>query len=487
MIAMPPRAPLVLIALFAAIAPMQGVILFGTGDSTANTSPPTGALTNSGWQYEGQFGAFLGTVIGANYFVTAKHIGGSVGDNFIFNNVAYSTTSVFPDPTSDLQIWQVSGTFPIHAPLYAGSPGGEVNLGLTAFGRGTQRGNAVLVGNDSHGGGWIWGTSDGVQRWGTNIVQSIATDPNYGPLLRATFDSSGGTDEAHFSAGDSGGAVFIFNAAMNRWELAGINLAVDGPFSFSASGANAFDAAMFDTTGLFVQGDSGTWIAAPNPSAFYSTEIAAHRRWIESILMQLVSAVSRKTHGSAGTFDVNLPSNGRPEIECRSGGPTGNYTIVFTFTNNVTVPAASVTSGSGTVSSFSASGKIVTVNLSGVTNQQTITVALSSVNDGTNVSDVEAVMSLLIGDTNPDRFVDAIDTSQTKSQSGKALTASNCREDVNVDGFIDSVDTAFVKSKSGGGLPSSAAPKSVSINPLESPNSVSKKTRLFIRRNLQGQ
>ena len=38
-------------------------------------------------------------------------------------------------------------------------------------------------------------------------------------------------------------------------------------------------------------------------------------------------------------------------------------------------------------------------------------------------------MSVLLGDTNADRFVDSVDTSQTKSQSGNAVGASNCRED----------------------------------------------------------
>src|SRR5580693_5424744 len=85
------------------------VILYGTGDPSANTTAPTGTLAGSGWQYEGQFGSFLGTIIASNYFVTAKHIGGNVGQSFIFNGATYTTTAVFPDPSSDLQIWQVSG------------------------------------------------------------------------------------------------------------------------------------------------------------------------------------------------------------------------------------------------------------------------------------------------------------------------------------------------------------------------------------------
>ena len=62
-------------------------------------------------------------------------------------------------------------------------------------------------------------------------------------------------------------------------------------------------------------------------------------------------------------------------------------------------------------------------------------------------------MGVLAGDTNIDRFTDAVDVSEIKSQSGKALTISNFREDVNADGFIDAVDTALAKSKSGTAVP----------------------------------
>jgi Dockerin type I domain len=330
-------------------------------------------------------------------------------------------------------------------------------LFLTVFGRGTQRGNSVFVGSDSHLGGWRWGASDAVQRWGTNIVGSITNDPTYGALLRVPFNNNGGLDEAHLSVGDSGGAVFVYDMTANQWELAGINLAVDGPFSTSSNGANSFNAAMFDTTGLFVDGGGGNWIAAQNPSGFYATEIAAHRQFIESTVMQAMHVVSRKTHGNAGTFDVDLPLSGKPGIECRSGGPTNDYLLVFTFARNVSVQNATVTAGAGSATNFTVVGNIVTVSLTGVTNVQTITVKLTAVSDATNTSDVEASMSVLIGDTNGDGFVDAVDTSQVKSQSGNAVGALNCREDVNADGFIDSVDTSLVKSKSGTTLSASGA------------------------------
>lgn len=265
------------------VSNLHAVILFGTADPNANTTAPTGNLAGSGWQYEGLFDGFLGTAIAPNYFITAKHIGGSVGDTFTLDNVAYTTTAVFGDPSSDLQIWKVSEVLSTYAPLYSSAPGSEVNQSLVVFGRGTQRGDPVSVGSDSHLGGWLWGTADQRERWGTNAVGSIEVDPSYGPLLRAPFDSNAGANEAHLSSGDSGGGVFIFNTSTQQWELAGVNLAVDGPFSRSNTGSNPFNAAMFDTTGLYEQDDKGAWVAARNPSGFYATEIAAHTGFIDSV------------------------------------------------------------------------------------------------------------------------------------------------------------------------------------------------------------
>jgi hypothetical protein len=89
---------------------------------------------------------------------------------------------------------------------------------------------------------------------------------------------------------------------------------------------------------------------------------------------------------------------------------------------------------------------------------QHVTVSLTGVTDvNANVGNFSATMGVLVGDTNADSFVDAIDVSQTKSQSGNAVSNSNFREDVNVDGFIDAIDVSLVKSKSGTVLSSSSS------------------------------
>jgi len=172
--------------------------------------------------------------------------------------------------------------------------------------------------------------------------------------------------------------------------------------------------------------------------------------------VQLTDAVSRKTHGAAGTFDVELPLTGSVGIECRSGGGAGNHTFVFTFTNNVVSGNAAVTSGTGTVSGPPTfSGNTMTVNLTGVTDIQQITVTLSNVTDCFNsiLPNTPVSAGMLIGDTTGNRTVDASDVAQVKSQSGSPVTSANFREDLNVDGLINASDIGFVKSRVGDGLP----------------------------------
>jgi hypothetical protein len=165
------------------------------------------------------------------------------------------------------------------------------------------------------------------------------------------------------------------------------------------------------------------------------------------------SAFSRKTHGAAGTFDIPLPLTGNVGIECRSGGATNNYQMIVNFATTVTVGGAAVTSGTGSMSSFNVSGSQVTVNLTGVTNVQRITVTLFNVNDGTHMSNVPVSMGVLVGDVNGNAVVNASDVSLTKSQVGQVVSSSNFREDVNANGLINSVDVALVKAKVGTALP----------------------------------
>jgi hypothetical protein len=163
-----------------------------------------------------------------------------------------------------------------------------------------------------------------------------------------------------------------------------------------------------------------------------------------------IGAVSRKTHGTVGDFDVDLPLSGPEGIECRTGGANGDYKVLVTFPGPVTVASATCGAQPATTS---VNGSVVTVNCTGLTSPQDTTINLVNVNDGATAGNVSIKMGVLTGDTNADRAVNSGDISQTKSQSGKAVTGSNFREDLNVDGDINSGDISVVKSKSGTGLP----------------------------------
>ena len=294
----------------------NGVMFYSTGDPSYNTTAPEGSLANSGWQFQGEWGRFLGTVIAPKYFVTASHIGGVVGDKFKLGGVEYTTTATFVDVDSDLRIWRIAESFPFFASLC--TDGDEVGRALVVFGRGTQRGGRVEVegttGNQTKG--WFWGASDGAQRWGENRVESVVDGDAFpatpdgdtnrvGELLMAGFDAEGGPNEAHLSSGDSGGAVFLQDGP--TWRLAGINYSVDGPYNTTDTG-KGFQAVLFDEGSLY-KGGEGEWeltpeLPSPQPGAFYATRIFSHLEWINSVL---ASPIAEEDPALQVTADISAP------------------------------------------------------------------------------------------------------------------------------------------------------------------------------------
>ena len=200
------------VALLFSVQSASAVLFQETADPTHNTAAPTGELAGSGWQWTGFWGGVTGTTISPNQFITAKHVGGSIGQTFNFDGVSYRTTGV--TTSGDLAVWTVDGIFGRYAPILAEAP--AAGTGAVIMGRGTQRGAEIW--KDGELAGWTWGTADGVLRWGVNTVDVT------GRLIRFTFDA---TTDASISAGDSGGGVFVQDGGI--WKLAGINYGVTKP------------------------------------------------------------------------------------------------------------------------------------------------------------------------------------------------------------------------------------------------------------------
>jgi hypothetical protein len=171
----------------------------------------------------------------------------------------------------------------------------------------------------------------------------------------------------------------------------------------------------------------------------------------------LPTVVSRKAHGAAGTYDIDLPLTGVAGIECRSGGSNGDYALVFTFADRlVSVGGAGVTSGTGSVANSgidSSDPRHYLVNLTNVSNAQTITVTLFGVNDGTNTGEVAVEMGLLIGDVNASGRVDAADVSLVRQQALQPVTSSDFRADINATGRIDAADVSVARQQTLTSLP----------------------------------
>jgi len=295
-------SPAIIILTFASAVrlPSLAVLFYETADHSHNVTAPSGALKDSGWQYQGYFGSFLGTMISPSHFITARHIpvsgtfvhdalfSGDTTTAFTVNSAANGGVGYWDIGSTDMRIYEINGgNFTSYAELYTSFA--EVGQDLVVIGRGGVRGSAILV--DSGSGARVQGfghtAPDGTTRWGRNTVSEIIQHGS-GDLLSADFTADSGQDEAHLSGGDSGGAVFILDGG--TWKLAGINFAVDGAYDINDTlgDGSEFSAAMFDQGGIYRQGESG-WIYVPDelrdqPGSFYASRVSSVASGIQGIV-----------------------------------------------------------------------------------------------------------------------------------------------------------------------------------------------------------
>jgi hypothetical protein len=163
----------------------------------------------------------------------------------------------------------------------------------------------------------------------------------------------------------------------------------------------------------------------------------------------LQSVVSRKTHGTAGTFEINLPLSGTRGLECRTGGANGAHDVVFKFGAPVTFTATATCGGNAATTSTA--GSEVTVHCTGVPNAQTIPVALN-----TTAGNFLVQMGVLLADVNQSTRTDAGDVTLVRQQTPStpaSLPTWDFRRDVNADGRIDAGDVTLARQRTPSVLP----------------------------------
>ena len=167
----------------------------------------------------------------------------------------------------------------------------------------------------------------------------------------------------------------------------------------------------------------------------------------------LLAAVSRKIHGTAGTFDIDLPLLGTTGIESRA---SDLLTLVFTFDHDLSGGSATIASGTGTVTGSPVfNGNQMIVSVGDVTDVQTLVVNLSAVTDtiGGVLETVSIPIGILQGDVNGNRAVNSGDVILVKvAASLGTIDATNFRTDVDLSGLVDDADVSATRGSSGNHL-----------------------------------
>lgn len=162
------------------------------------------------------------------------------------------------------------------------------------------------------------------------------------------------------------------------------------------------------------------------------------------------AAVSHKTHGTAGTFDINVAS--LSAVEGRKNGPTK---VIVTFDKPVqqlSGTLADVQVTQGTVTSLAANGATLDIGLTGAVGPQALTVSFPGIADATYPALLVTgtlCFRVLAGDGNGDGIVSQLDLTSVRGRLGQSVSGANFRYDYNLDGWIGQTDLTSVRGRLG--------------------------------------
>ncbi len=274
------------------------------------------------------------------------------------------------------------------------------------------------------------GSSSGVMTQAVNVnsattVATSLTPSSLGSAVTFTATVSGNVP--------TGTVAFMDGAA-------GITNCATAPLTGAGNARNA----VCVTTGLALGSHNITAVYIGDPVNIGSTS---------AVLVQDVTGVaagapvlqiagSRKTHGAAGTFDLPLslvPTS--PSTESRAGATA---TFVLTFNKPLSAANVAVTESGAVAAAPTISGNDVVVDLTGVVDQQYVTVTLSNVQSADGFTGSGSVrVGFLAGDVNQSRVVSLADLAMVNGVLAQSVSASNFQFDVNANGTLTLSDRAI--------------------------------------------
>lgn len=376
----------------------------------------------------------------------------------------------------DFYTGRTRGTTKVMVGEYAANQGNPTNnmasaLGDATFMLGTMK-NSDLVTTAMYAP--LWANVNGVQ-WapdmiGFNAVSSYGSPSYYAQTMLA--NHHGDTVVASSLSGVNGlrtlttrtddtyFVTLINTAASARTaviNLSGVtNVATNGQV-VSVSAATATDTNTINDPTRIVPmtstvEDLGTLFTRQLPAnSITILTFTASNGTVDVIAPRLTSAASVKTVGGVER-SIALPISGSAGVEYRSGGVSR---LVLNFDEPVFLTSAfGIASSSGSATA-TANGKQLVIDLSGVTNGQTLHVNLTGLEDGAgNAATIQVNVGALIGDTNSSGRVDFSDylLLQNVFGSNVATNPSAMSSDLNSDGTVDFTDFLLIQNAFGQSL-----------------------------------
>ena len=179
--------------------------------------------------------------------------------------------------------------------------------------------------------------------------------------------------------------------------------------------------------------------------------------YVPATFLSPLSAGSRKLHGGAGSFDINLPASNALGVESRTAAVADSYHVILTFANPVTLNGATVSHPTGGAGAISGSPVVnsnhITVNLAKVSNAQRLVINLLGLSNSAITNDFSVPMGILIGDVNGNRSVEGNDVSAVQSRTRQRVDSSTFMYDLDANGSIEGNDVSITQAHTRTSIP----------------------------------